>query len=631
MPTINDATVVASAYDTSGNGGRKLVRLSNGWLVSALKPANKIEFYVSKDNGLNFTKLTEFSAGNMVDIAIVAKGTWVYFTVTVGNTIYTVYGMGFDANTVGATLSLTGNFEPTQTAIGNVSLTINDTGTELHATWSSKNATYPNSFNIRYAKGTIAVDGSVTWGAVEQRTTVNTTGTDFLNPSIIVNKNGYPVIFFSSSQPGALAISNYVYNGSSWTSYMVYNGGTYAQSSPSAIFVPQSINGLANGRIWVAWHGTDSTDTTKTNIRYSYSDDGGVTWSTMAKVTSGNNYGQNNVSITANKNNEIFFVYAGADSITAMYNIRYKKLVGTTLSAEVNVSNVTATTGSGLNGSSTLYDSNFNFITPLFIYSNGQTAKVGFYGTWTVTTISVTQGAIGQKTDKTNLLSYSITTDGTMSTITEKVNGVTIGTKTATSGQSLIAGITQAQWDAIKYGKYADATGGANTLTVSMGSDIWTYTFDKRLATDADVLSAVKAVQDSQTTFLPSVKSKFGTAIRGKGGTVNDADSWDTMVSAVGGIPINYRKATGTITPAADGVINITGLTFNPSVVYAYRTANKANYFLNFTKDINSTATIVNNNGVYGVIGVGNSFNTNGFTITWTILGNQPTTWVAYE
>jgi hypothetical protein len=156
----------------------------------------------------------------------------------------------------------------------------------------------------------INADGSVTWGVVEQVTTANNGATvDFaINPSIVLDKNNVPVIFapmqISITAPASgnsdtnakinvLKRSNELYANSgigtinaNWTMEHVYNGGSYIQASPSAIFVPQSINGLANGRIWVAWHGLDATDTAATYIRVAYSDDGGVTWSAMQKLTS---------------------------------------------------------------------------------------------------------------------------------------------------------------------------------------------------------------------------------------------------------------------------------------------------------------------------------------------------------
>jgi hypothetical protein len=557
MPTINDATVVASAYDTSGNGGRKLVRLSNGWFVSAVWDStnNQIKFFKSID-GVTWVQLTYFAYSGITSgsyFAISSFGTTVYIVLTTPTNTGAVFHK-FDATTVvntdigaSSVVFISGN-----TSFGSgISLVINDNGTEIHGVVSSKMSTYASSFNIRYAKGTINADGSVTWGAVEQRTTINTSGQDVISPTITVKSNGYAVIIWNYVYGSTSnAIGGAHYNGSTWSNIGgglggIYTGGAYAQSSPSAIFVPQSINGLANGRIWAAWYGSDASTTG--DIRVSYSDDGGVTWSAMQKLTTTGS--QDFPSITANKNNEIFILFRGVSGSWSVRQLKYSGSWG----APTTIKTAPATSYP-----SALYDQTLNFTSPLFIYKD--VAKVGFYGTWSVTTISVTQGAIGQKTDKTNLLSYVITTDGTMSTITEKVNGVTVGTKTATSGQSLIAGITQAQWDAIKYGKYADATGGLNTLTVTMGSDIWTYTFDKRLATDADILSAVKAVQDSQNPYLPAVKAKLASAVRGKGGTVNDTDSFDAMVSAVIGMPGRQWAGgsfTANLTAVATQTINI--------------------------------------------------------------------------
>lgn len=195
------------------------------------------------------------------------------------------------------------------------------------------------------------------------------------------------------------------------------------------------------------------------------------------------------------------------------------------------------------------------------------------------TTISVTPGYIGQKTsaDKSNILTYSITTDGTMSDITEKINGVTIATRTnPTSGQQFTVSLSQAQWDAIKFGN-------GHTLTIEMGSDTWTYTFDKRLNVNDDILSAVKGVHDLQD-HLNAIKAQLASAIRSKGGTVNDTDAFTTMLSVLNGLQTK-RWASGTVTSTSSSntlqfilgnnttstwsYITVTGLTFKPSVIIA--------------------------------------------------------------
>ncbi|MGE8079011.1 sialidase family protein [Peribacillus loiseleuriae] len=573
MPTILDATVINKSYDTSGSG-RKLVRLDNGWLVAVAKINSYFYFYKSEDNGNTWSQLcyvyhSYFGNG---DVSLVSSGTVVH-AVCCMMTNGAIYSYTFDAIGM-ANINMYDkspyhkNVEGGQTTLGNVSLTINEAGTELHATWSSKNSSLSNSFNIRYAKGTINADGSVTWGAVEQVTTHNLTSRNVTNPTITFDKDGIPIImaetsgfyidnddttnFYTGTNASGILIlkrstelNASINIDTKWRGTGVGYSNSFAQSSPTAIFVPQIINGLANGRIWVTWHGTDSTDNNSDNIRVSYSDDGGVTWSAMQKLTSGNMYWQRNPSITCNKDNKVFIIFNGWDATDGFTDIKKLSNDGSGWSTS---SIIKSGSGGSITNPSTLYDLSFVFSEPLFIYKD--TAKVGFYGTWTTTQISVPQGNIGTKSDKNNLLSYSITTDGEMSTITEKVNGVVIGTKTATSGQSLVVGLTQAQWDAIKYGKYADATGDQNTLTIEMGSDKWTYTFDKQLASDADILSAVKAIKDEVEVSNPAKKVKLANAIRGKGGTVNDADSFEDMKNAIENMT-SQKKASGSITSAS--------------------------------------------------------------------------------
>lgn len=600
MPTILDATVVNQAYDTSGNGGRKLVRLSNGWLVALTFKADsgytygQHFLYVSKDNGVTWEQLCWIANNNHRQGsggAIVARGTDVYVLVRIITTPKAVAWVRIDCLT--QTNTQVDHFTQwieQQNDVQEVSLAINEAGTELHAAWASKNSTYPNSFNIRYAKGTINADGSVTWGAVEQWTTTNANGLDFKNPTIQMHGN-IPMVFAETpglnvTQTGASVSSSYqgiivlkrdntltphtsgLLNGSIISFKYVYsNTGGYPQSSPSACVDK-------NGRIWVAWHGTDSTDNSALNIRVAYSDDGGATWSSMTKLTSGNTYYQYSPSITVNKNNEVFVLWYGRDESDTLNDIRMRKYNGSWGSVTV----ISTATTNHKDYPSALYDVTIDFSTPLFIYRE-QNTKVGFYGTWTATTISVPQGSIGQKSDKSNILSYNITTDGTMSDITEKINGVTIATRTnPTSGQNFTVSLSQAQWDAIKYGN-------AHTLTITMGSDTWTYTFDKRLHANDDVLSAVKGVQDLQT-HLNGIKAQLAAAIRAKGGTVNDTDAWSAFVSAVSNMT-NKRWASGTVTSSSTTTsfqyagttgtagfysATVTGLTFKPSLVILFST-----------------------------------------------------------
>jgi hypothetical protein len=531
MPTVIDATVVNSAYDTSGNGGRKLVRLSNGWLVALVKnhSVNPSEMYLYKsiDNGQTWARLCYFKMagnGSSLDATITNKGNTVYI-VAVDQVAQHVAFYKIDATTqtdvdISSTKTI---IDTSQTAFNGVSLAINEDGTELHAAWASKNSTYPNSFNIRYAKGTINADGSVTWGAVEQWTKHNTSGSDWGSPTIVV-VNGDPIVIapFAAGTTTMSLIALSPLFGAGVGSYNVGNKtiyglvGNYPQSSPSAIFVPQSVNGLPNGLIGNAWHGTDSASGGVNYIRFSKSTDLGANWSAMQKLVPGTN-----PTLTANRNGKLFITYED-NGVTKRIESTDN---GDTWSAPITV-------GNGTNPSS-LFDLTIDISVPLTIRKG--TSSVLFNGAWNVVIISVPPGYIGKKTsaDKNNLLTYSLTSDDELSTITEKINGTVIATRTnPANGQEFTVSLTQEQWDAIKFGN-------GHTLTIEMGNETWTYTFDKRLHVNDDILSAFKGVQDLKV-FLDGIKAKFGQVIREKGGTVNDTDSWDTIINAISNIGANF-------------------------------------------------------------------------------------------
>ncbi|MDT0160256.1 hypothetical protein [Bacillus sp. AG4(2022)] len=505
MPSILDSLVTNQAFDTEGNGSRKSVRLSNGWIIAGAKSTNGLTLFISKDNGINFTTFYNYTSAAVTDFSLATNGTYVYLVFnTATNISFTVL------NNAGTLIQGLTNLETlnSQTSISNESITINETGTEIHASWMSKNSAYPNSFNIRYAKATINTDGSLMWATVTQLTTFNTAGQDVKKPSIVTRGDGNPVIFHEYVNGSVNEIRALQFDGLNWNVRGVYNGGSYSQSSPSAIFVPQHINGLTKGRIWVAWEGTSST-LASFRIRTSYSDDGGTTWSTAAIMTASNECRK--PSITASKNNKVFVLYN-----TSEYGI---DVIGKNIWTTVGWEGSSVLTGDKKVSPSTLVDFTLSGITvPLFI-SRQQTAgaasswTVVFNGTWSRMDMSVPTGYIGKKFEKDNFLSYSIS--GDMSTITEKVNDITIATKTPTSGQNLVVSLTQAQWDAIRFGAYADSAGRKNTLTVEMGGEKWEFTFNKQLASYAELPDMFKATKDANEISLPLLKQKLVDKVGG--------------------------------------------------------------------------------------------------------------------
>ncbi len=372
---VQDATVVNEAYSTEGNGGRKLVRLENGWLVAGVwdGSSKQIKFYATEDNDQAWSQLCYISQASLGGFSLVSKATMVYIVSTATSATVS-YFFKFDAVTVTNTSLTVTAIDSGQSTFGDCSLAINREGTELHAAWSSKNSTYPDSFNIRYAKGIINSDGSVTWGAVGQVTKYN--DGDVRSPSLIVRHDGIPVILMEARN--SYIHFNYRVDGS-WLTLnqgrggIVYSGGTYAQSSPSAIFVPPEINGLPQGRIWVTWLGRDSSMPTSPNVRVSYSDDGGVTWSSAEKLTN-NDVNKSSPSITFDKNNKGYIVYQNYLPVSMLVYDNSE------WSQPENIISGDAQNGKGV---STLIDFSIGMHTPLFIFGDSVNSKVSFYGKWT--------------------------------------------------------------------------------------------------------------------------------------------------------------------------------------------------------------------------------------------------------
>ena len=385
--TVTDATVVASAYDTSGNGGRKLVRLSNGKLALVVKSTTHRYLYKSENNGLGWTLVREDAIVTQ-DTCLVAIGNKLFMFTSYINVNVNYNEWDLTTNT----LVRSGFIDSGQTSLGGMSAVANPEGTELHVWWASKNAAINSSFNIRYAKGVISqVDGSVTWGTVEQVTTRNANNTFAINPSGFLDSNGIPCVIIEQNSAylidtGGVGTGNAITIlkrsneligtapiatlDSRWTFKVIHPDVTYAQSNPSAIFVPKSVNGLANGRIWVAWEGRD---TASLYVAVRYSDDGGFTWSALTKLNPGgtNMYSP---SITANNKNEIFIAFRDG---TNGY-LKYCKYTGSEWLPGVTIKSANVAIGA-----STLFDITLDFTFPLVVFRDSNTGgKVVFYGTW---------------------------------------------------------------------------------------------------------------------------------------------------------------------------------------------------------------------------------------------------------
>ena len=363
-------SVVASAYLTAGNGGRKIVVLSNDWIVAVAYDGgtNYFKIYKSTDNGATFAFVKNITN-------VTGAGTWAI--ASYGNVLYALMADGSGTGIYFRSTDMITEVQSsvitvdTQTSIGaGCSLSIDSTG-NLHAAWCSKNATRPNSFNIRYSKST---DAGATWAAATLITTGNTSGVDWTTPSLVIASDK-PLIISTLKNGSNYSIVCDRWNGSAWqTQNGVYDALTRVQENPSAV-----VDGA--GVVHVAWDGYDGTDTSVTNIRYNKSSDIGATWGTASKLTTGNSLGQLSPSITYDASNNIYVVWQGQTG-AGVYNIRQLKYT----SSWGSIVELTASAVSDITSPSAC--SNYtSFTTPLILYEDtNTTSSVKFIGVLSAST-----------------------------------------------------------------------------------------------------------------------------------------------------------------------------------------------------------------------------------------------------
>lgn len=316
--TLNNS-VSSPALDMPGTGNKKLIRLSNGWwVVSGYSgsAATGIVFMVSKDQGQSWQQLcTLVDPDNVISSpAIASSGNNVIGLVRYGSTGIRAFTIDVTSQANENIYDKTTNVDSAQTdipTVNSVGLTADGSG-NVYATWISKNSTYANSYNLRYAKSS---DYGLTWSAVTQISTANSTTYAYTNPSIVLINNS-PSIFSEYTYGSNYYLYNYSYTGSAWRLTTPVAVGTYPQQNYS-VYVDGST-------VYLAWSGTDSTDKTAKNIRLVTSTNGGTSWGTALKLTAGNTYSQQLPVITKDTQNKLYIVYSGIDSAISAtsYNLR---------------------------------------------------------------------------------------------------------------------------------------------------------------------------------------------------------------------------------------------------------------------------------------------------------------------
>lgn len=319
MPSV----VVSVNYDTSGNNGRRIVKLSNGWIIVLTYNSSDNTYYIyrSQDNGTTWSQLCTIFASNPVGASIANIGT--NCTVLFRETTQ-VYSVTFDVTTV-TNVDQSPNKKTIMTvnALSQfVSITSDGTGA-LHSVFSAQTPTYPNSYNVFYSKST---DGGITWATPTQITTLNTSGWYAQNPCIVVNSSNVPTIVWETQQgTNVNSIMSAAWNGTTWNATTVYAGGS-TQQSKSCVIVD------SNNNIHVFWLSSTTT------IYHSVSTNGGSTWSAPDTAYTGTSLGSPSVGYDSSSNNKIYIAFSAGATATVYY-----------ISGNTNAWSAPTTVGAGTN------------------------------------------------------------------------------------------------------------------------------------------------------------------------------------------------------------------------------------------------------------------------------------------
>ncbi|MGM0882594.1 MAG: hypothetical protein ACQEXQ_16325 [Bacillota bacterium] len=298
-PVMIDPTVIVSAaYSTVGNGGRKIVRLTNGWLVSAAWDSSvfRTYYYKSTDNGTTWTQLC-WNVTVQEGVSLASVGTTVLAVMNNLDGVGIAY-IKFDATTV-SNAEVTKNnvyYDGTTGRTDDYLSSVVDGSGVYHVAFSAFTSSYPNSKNIFYTKST---DGGTTWAAVTQLTTDNAGGVQNKYPSIAIRSNGQPVISYAMLASG---LDDFIvcaaYNGSTWSGVTVYQPITVEGYTSTLV----KKNGSNIGRIIVAFEYSGT-------VRVRYSDDNGATWFAF----SGDAVTGVKPTVSENAAGEVFVFYANSN------------------------------------------------------------------------------------------------------------------------------------------------------------------------------------------------------------------------------------------------------------------------------------------------------------------------------
>ena len=198
-----------------------------------------------------------------------------------------------------------------------------DSLNNLHVVWQGIDISN-TAYQIKYSKF-----NGTTWSSWVNIQTIS--GYHQQNPSIAIDSlNNLHVVWQGLDSSNATNQIKYSkFNGTTWSSWITIQTITSYNQSGSSIAI-DSLNNLH-----VVWHGSDSSNTTAYQIKYSKFN--GTTWSSWINIQPISGYNQYSPSIAIDSLNNIHVVWYGIDSSNTYQQIKYSKFNGTTWSSWINI------------------------------------------------------------------------------------------------------------------------------------------------------------------------------------------------------------------------------------------------------------------------------------------------------
>ncbi|WP_214780991.1 hypothetical protein [Exiguobacterium sp. S3] len=176
-------------------------------------------------------------------------------------------------------------------------------------------------------------------------------------------------------------------------------------------------------------------------------------------------------------------------------------------------------------------------------------------------TINPTSGALGNK-EAATLTAYTVTPEAgsTVTSIVEKVNGVTVNTFNNPASLSRTLTVPTATWDTLAY--FATHTASVTVTDSNGATTVTTYSFDKRLATGASLLEATKANADAKNR-ISTKRDALAAQVGLSAGSTFDAISAQLTSGNA------FMKVAKGSTSTSGANLTVTGIGFKPKLVVA--------------------------------------------------------------